>query len=72
MNRLCWYLKQLLPLFYQSRYELHDGTKCFAVWRMWFGRVFDYEVYTTGPDEFDPTYVLHGWFWPIVEVGGEE
>ena len=34
-----WYLKQLFPLLYRSHYSNGDG-KHFAVWRMWFGRVF--------------------------------
>lgn len=35
-----WYLKQLLPLTYRSFYRDANGPR-FAVWRMWFGRVFD-------------------------------
>ncbi len=38
-----WALKQLLPLTYRSRYRTSDGKSWFAVWRMWFGRVFDHE-----------------------------
>ena len=39
---MIWYLKQLLPLTYRSHY-MSGGNKHFAVWRMWFGRVFAYE-----------------------------
>lgn len=31
-----WYLRQLLPLVYTTRYR-QDGEEHFAVWRMWFG-----------------------------------
>jgi hypothetical protein len=35
-----WYLKQLLPLAYWTRY-VEDGRTHFVAWRMWFGRCFD-------------------------------
>jgi hypothetical protein len=37
---LLWYLKQLLPLIYYTKYE-REGKKYFVVWRMWFGKSFD-------------------------------
>lgn len=40
-----WYLKQLLPLTYRSRYSTRDGAKHFCVWNMWFGRCFNIEDY---------------------------
>lgn len=43
MNRFKWYLKQLLPLTYRSRYRTSDGERRFCVWRMWFGRCFAVE-----------------------------
>jgi hypothetical protein len=39
-ERLKWYVKQLFPLTYRSRYGTGDGVH-FVVWRMWFGRCFD-------------------------------
>ena len=36
-----WFLKQLVPLTYRSRYRDQEGHPHFAVWRMWLGRVFD-------------------------------
>ena len=49
MNRLIWYLRQLLPLHYRTRYR-EDGRLHYAVWRMWFGRVFAYDdVIVTEP-----------------------
>lgn len=42
MIRMAWYLRQLLPLTYRSHYRT-DDVRHFAVWRMWFGRVFDHE-----------------------------
>lgn len=42
-SKLVWYFRQLFPLTYRSHY--HDSKKLrhFAVWKMWFGRVFEYE-----------------------------
>lgn len=40
MNRIAWYLKQLLPLVYRTRYRDSSGQRHFCVWRMWFGRCF--------------------------------
>jgi len=34
-----WYLKQLFPLLYRTRYSNAEGSH-FCVWRMWFGRCF--------------------------------
>ena len=39
-----WYLKQLLPLTYRSRYA-EGGKEIFCVWNMWFGRCFNVESY---------------------------
>jgi hypothetical protein len=41
-----YYLKQALPLTYRSHYAI-GGKKVFAVWRMWFGIVFDAEYWYT-------------------------
>jgi hypothetical protein len=43
MNKLIWYIKQLLPMKYHTTYTAvtPDGNKrVIAVWRMWFGRQF--------------------------------
>ncbi len=40
---MLWHLKQLLPLTYRSHYCTDDGCRHFAVWRMWFGKVFAHE-----------------------------
>jgi hypothetical protein len=42
LTRIKWYLCQLLPLTYRSRYK-HNQTRRFAVWQMWFGYVFNYD-----------------------------
>lgn len=44
MNRVIWYLKQLLPLTYRTTYT-ENGQRHFSVWRMWFGRCFDIDDY---------------------------
>jgi len=44
MDKLIWYVKQLLPLTYRTQYVEKSETH-FCVWRMWFGRCFDiYDV----------------------------
>lgn len=45
-GRVGWRLRQLLPLTYRTTYATTDGTKHFAVWRMWLGRVFDHDEVT--------------------------
>lgn len=42
MRKLTWYARQLLPLTYQSHYK-NDRQQRFAVWKMWFGKVYDCE-----------------------------
>lgn len=40
MDKLLWYLKQLLPLRYVTQYG-ENGEWYVSTWRMWFGRCFD-------------------------------
>lgn len=42
-QRLIWYLKQLFPLTYRTRYIDQADNKHFIVWNMWFGRCFNIE-----------------------------
>lgn len=49
-SRFTWYLRQLLPLHYRTTY-IEGGQRHFAVWRMWFGRVFDHEDYVVMIEE---------------------
>lgn len=44
MNKIKWYLKQLLPLSYRSRYK-ENGKKYFTVWNMFLGKCFNQETY---------------------------
>lgn len=39
MSRFVWYVKQLVPLTYRTRYE-KEGQKHFTVWKMWRGRCY--------------------------------
>lgn len=43
-NKVFWYLKQLLPLFYVSKTEDETGP-VLVIWRMWFGVVFNERRY---------------------------
>ena len=40
MNRVKWYLKQLLPLTYRTEFA-EGGKRKVAVWNMWFGRCYN-------------------------------
>jgi hypothetical protein len=42
MNKILWYIKQLLPLKYISHYTC-KGKKHITKFRMWFGRVISNE-----------------------------
>lgn len=46
MSRFIWYLKQLLPLRYESVY-LEGGKRMLCIWRMWFGRCFNVRYHVT-------------------------
>lgn len=48
MNKIHFYLKQLLPLTYWTKYETPDNKKHFAIWRQWFGKVFDHQHFLIG------------------------
>jgi hypothetical protein len=39
-SKLLWYVKQLLPLTYRSRYT-QDGKNMFCVFNMWLGKIFN-------------------------------
>jgi len=39
-----WFLKQLLPLTYRSKYK-ENNKNMFCVWNMWFGKCFNIEKY---------------------------
>lgn len=41
MKRVSWYIKQILPLSYESSgYAVTDGQYYHVRWRMWLGHVF--------------------------------
>jgi len=44
MNKLLWYLKQLLPLKYDTTYG-QDDKKYVSIWNMWFGKCFSIKQY---------------------------
>ena len=45
MNKLFWYVKQLLPLTYVSEY-IENGKKKLTVWKMWFGKCFSIKTWS--------------------------
>ena len=48
MSRFLWYLKQLLPLKYETTYREGD-VRYRERWRMWFGRCFARRRWTVPP-----------------------
>jgi len=40
INEIKWYLKQLIPLTYWTKYR-ENNKNYFCVWKMWFGKPFD-------------------------------
>jgi hypothetical protein len=40
MGKITWYVKQLFPLTYRSRFT-ENGRSHFCVWRMWLGHCFN-------------------------------
>lgn len=44
LMKLCWYVKQLVPLKYDTTYGENDK-RYVSVWRMWFGRCFAIKTY---------------------------
>ena len=53
-----WYLKQLFPLTYRSRFRLSDGSQMFSVWKMWFGHQYQIQTYKITLDSH--ATVTHG------------
>lgn len=41
MNKLTYYMRQLLPLKYHSKYSLPNGEKKLTICRQWFGMPFN-------------------------------
>lgn len=44
---MLWYLKQLIPLTYRTKYE-QDGQRHFVVWKMWLGRCYSIDDHIIG------------------------
>ena len=44
VRKIKWFLKQLFPLTYKSKYEI-GGKPVISVWKMHFGKVYQHERY---------------------------
>lgn len=44
MKKIMFYLKQLLPMTYYSKYRVQTGSEL-AIWTQWFGKVFNIRRY---------------------------
>lgn len=38
---MLWYLKQLFPFTYRTKYTDSKGKRHYTVWNMWMGRCFN-------------------------------
>lgn len=45
MDKIIFYVKQLLPLKYYSKYRVQN-TKELAIWTQWFGKPFNIKRFT--------------------------
>lgn len=43
MNKLIYFIKQLFPLKYHSKYRIQNGETYLALWTQWFGKPFNIE-----------------------------
>ncbi len=46
MNKIIYYLKQLLPFKYYSKYRVQNGSRELAIWTQWFGKSFNIKRFT--------------------------
>ncbi len=49
MNKLIYFIKQLFPLTYHSKYRVQNGDteyKEFTIWTQWFGKPFNIKRFT--------------------------
>jgi hypothetical protein len=44
LNKIKWYLKQIFPLTYTSKYKTGLITKI-CIWKMWLGACYDIREY---------------------------
>lgn len=54
IERIKWYLRQLLPLTYVSKYAEREGEVWIprlTIWRMWFGRCYAVRSYRLAREE---------------------
>ena len=46
MKRFLYYIKQLFPLTYYSKYRVQNGNRELAIWTQWFGKPFNVKRFT--------------------------
>ena len=46
MKKIIFYIKQLFPFTYYSKYRLPDGTKELAIWKQWFKKPYKIKKFT--------------------------
>lgn len=59
MKNFIYYIKQLFPFTYWTKYKTPDNNKChIAIWRQWFGKPFSplhFEVVNISSESFTQT-----------------
>ena len=75
MSTLRYYLKQILPLTYRTRYWDAQHQLHFCVWRQWFGRCFNVDdvvvVYDAEMERRCIAAIERGEYQTLDEVLGE-
>ncbi len=60
-DKLIWYLRQLLPLTYRTRYGDETGNQHFVVWNMWFGHQYNVEDVIVADNRIKVSYTGPDW-----------
>jgi hypothetical protein len=50
MKKISWYLKQLLPLRYKTKYRKGLSKRHIMTFNMWFGKVFNLKHHYSGDE----------------------
>jgi hypothetical protein len=57
-ERIKWYIKQILPLTYRTKYRCSEGHQHYTVWNMWLGRSYNMDdVVVREINQMSPNYL---------------
>ncbi len=56
-ERIKWYVKQILPLTYRTKWRDENGILHFCVWNMWFGHIYNTDEFVVKEtNQMSPDY----------------